>query len=113
MPASADRDLKRVFTRQRDCGRHVGFVQALDDQGRPTVDHAVEHAARIVITGVARPQGPAHFTVASLDDSIRGASDPTTAMRTAPARGGQNAGGIWPVASTSMPAENGPTNASR
>ena len=113
VPASAHRDPQRVLTRERDGRRHVRFVRAQDDQGRPAIDHAVEHAARLVIAGVAWPQGAAHFAAASREDSIRGASDPTTAIRMAPASGGQNAGGIFPVASTSMPAENGPTKASR
>jgi len=102
---------------------NVGFARALDDERRAPVDHAVEDAAGFVVTLDARRVDVA-LDLADLDGlyagldardlaSIRGAVAPATAIKTAPATGGQNAGGILPVASTSRPAESGPAKASR
>src|SRR2546421_5398115 len=94
------------------------------------VDHPVKATPRFVVRVFARlhdsPRDLAsepprricvdggHFATAPRDlDKSGGASEPTTAIRTAPASGGQNASATLPVASTSIPAESGPTNASR
>src|ERR1051325_7739434 len=94
------------------------------------IDHAVEDASRLVVAVVAKPHDRSrylsrqpsrripvdggHFAIATRDrDKSRGASDPTTAIRTAPNTGGQNATSTVLVASASIPAERGPTKASK
>jgi len=101
----------------------IRLVRALDDERRSPVNHAVEDAAGFVVAFDARRVDVA-LDLADLDglyagldvrdlESKRGTSRPATDINTAPATGGQNAGGILPVASTSMPADSGPRKASR
>src|SRR5439155_27157067 len=128
--AAPDGDREGVLARKGDRRRHVSLVRAAHDEMRAPVDHAVEDTPRFVVRVFAglhdRPRDlpsetprrvcvhGGHVATATRDlDRSRGASEPTTAIRTAPATGGQNASATLPVASTSIPAESGPTKASR
>ena len=55
VPAAADRDLDAGGAREVDPGDHVCDVAALDDEGRPYIDHAVVDGAGRVVVGVTRP----------------------------------------------------------
>jgi hypothetical protein len=53
---AAHRYLEVVLSREAHHGDHVSHARAARDQGRTTVNHAVEHGARRVVAVVPRPQ---------------------------------------------------------
>ena len=126
----ANGDGKGVVAREPDRTPHVRLPRAAHDQAWASVDHAVEHTSGLVVCVVARAHDRTfnlaretvhlgsvdgrHFAIAVRDlDKSRGASEPTPAIKIAPTTGGQNASATLPVASTSIPADSGPTKASR
>ena len=86
----------------------TNFVHTMLDLARTREEVAVVDDQRTSPTYVG------HLATATRDlVRSRGAREPTTAIRIAPATGGQKASSTLPVASTSIPAESGPTKASR
>jgi hypothetical protein len=76
VPSAAHRHLEVVLSREVHRGDDVGHARAARDQGRPPVDHAVEHGARYVVAVVPRPQQLALSSskTASSSASLRDAS---------------------------------------
>jgi hypothetical protein len=55
MTAAAHCHHKLIFAGEIYRSRNVGHARATGNQGRVTVDHAVEHSASAIIPVVARP----------------------------------------------------------